>query len=137
MKGFPMNAMDSPIGLTPSQLISNQITELGDWRGELMTQLRQLVHTAVPDIKEEWKWGTAVFSLKGNVFALAAFKDHVKLNFFQGASLADQQSLFNAGLEAKASRAIDLQAGDDIHELALIGLIQAAAGYNHSGGKKE
>jgi len=123
--------------LPPSQHITNYITELPDWRGEMLARLRQLVLEAVPDIKENWKWDTPVWSQKGNVLAVAAFKDHVKINFFKGASLNDPQGLFNAGLEAKATRAIDLNQGDEIDEAALKELIRAAVAYNLSGNKKK
>ena len=53
-------------GLTPSQRITQQIVELADWRGQLLARLRQLIHEAVPDIAEEWKWDTSVSSQKGN-----------------------------------------------------------------------
>jgi hypothetical protein len=123
--------------LAPAQLISNQIAELADWRGTLLARLRKLIHEAVPDIAEEWKWGTAVWSQKGNVVSAAAFKDHVKLNFFRGAALEDPQGLFNAGLEAKATRAIDFNEGDKIQEAALKDLIRAAAALNVAGSKKK
>ncbi len=113
-----MKEAESGVGLTPSQLITNQIAGLADWRGQLLARLRQLIHEATPDITEEWKWDTAVWSHKGNVIAAGAFMDHVKLNFFKGASLDDPQGLFNAGLEAKATRAIDFSEGDDIAESA-------------------
>jgi len=90
----------------------------------MLARLRQLIHTAAPDINEEWKWETPVFAQKGNVVAIGAFKDHVKLNFFKGASLSDPHALFNAGLEAKATRAIDIHEGDEINELALLDLIR-------------
>jgi hypothetical protein len=122
---------------TPSQLITEQIAELGDWRGDLLARLRQLIHEAAPAITEEWKWDTAVWSQKGNVVAAGAFKDHMKLNFFKGAFLDDPHGLFNAGLEAKASRAIDFSEGDEIQEAALKGLVRAAVAYNLSGGKKK
>ena len=124
-----------PVGLTPSQLISNQIAELTDWRGERLARLRSLIHEAAPDIAEEWKWGTAVWSQNGLVCSSGAFKDHVKLNFFKGASLKDPQGLFNSGLDAKATRSIDFYQGDDIDEAALKDLIRAAVVYNLSGGK--
>ena len=81
---------------------------------------------------EEWKWDTPVWSQHGNVVAAGAFKDHLKLNFFKGASLQDPHSLFNAGLEAKASRAIDMYEGDTIDEAALQELIRAAVAQNSS-----
>ena len=122
--------------LTPSQLITNQIAELGGWRGDLLARLRQLIHEAAPGITEEWKWDTAVWSQKGNVVAAGAFKDHFKLNFFKGAFLDDPHGLFNAGLDAKASRAIDFSEGDEIQEAALKDLVRAAVAYNMSGGKE-
>ena len=73
----------------PSELITQQIEELGDWRGKLLAQLRKLILDAAPEVSEEWKWGTAVWVHKGNVVAGGAFKDHVKLNFFKGATLED------------------------------------------------
>jgi hypothetical protein len=132
-----MTPTASKESLTPSQLITNQITQLADWRGELLARLRKLIHEAAPDITEEWKWETAVWSQKGNVVAAGVFKDHIKLNFFKGASLEDPQGLFNAGLEAKASRAIDFSAGDEIPEAALKDLIRAAVAQNLSGGIKK
>ena len=129
-----MNAVD-PKAMTPSQLITNQIAELSGWRGDTLARLRKLILDAAPGITEEWKWGTAVWSQKGLVCSVGAFKDHMKLNFFKGASLEDPQGLFNAGLDAKATRAIDFSQGDDINEPALKDLIRAAVAYNLSGGK--
>jgi len=132
-----MKKTESKDGLTPSQLITNQIAELADWRGKLLARLRKLILEAAPGITEEWKWGTAVWSHKGNVVAVGAFKDHLKVNFFKGASLKDPHGLFNVGLEAKATRAIDLHEGDKINEAALKELIRAAVALNTSGGKKK
>jgi len=132
-----MKKADSKDGLTSSQRITNQIAELADWRGKMLARLRKLILEADPDITEEWKWGTAVWSHKGNVVAIGAFKDHVKLNFFKGASLKDPKGLFNAGLEAKATRAIDFSAGDDIDASALKDLIRDAVAHNLSGSKKK
>jgi hypothetical protein len=123
-------------GMNPSQLINNLITELADWRGEMLERLRKMILEAAPDITEEWKWGTAVWSQKGLLCSTGVFADHVKLNFFKGASLEDPQGLFNAGLDAKASRAIDFNHGDDINEPALKDLIRSAVAYNMGGRKK-
>lgn len=123
--------------MAPSQYITNYITELSDWRGKMLVRLRNLVREAAPDLREEWKWDTPVWSQKGNVVAIGAFKDHVKLNFFKGAFLDDPKGLFNAGLDAKITRAIDLNEGDNIDETALKELIRAAVAYNLSGGEKK
>jgi hypothetical protein len=111
---------------TPSELIDKQIADLKDWRGELMTELRSVINKSDPGLTEEWKWDTAVWTNNGNVCALAAFKNGVKINFFKGASLPDPKHLFNAGLEAKASRAIDIAEGGSIDKSALRDLVRAA-----------
>jgi hypothetical protein len=132
-----MKQADAKDSLTPSQLITNQIAELSDWRGKLLARLRKLILEAVPDIAEEWKWGTPVWSRNGLVCSAGAFKDHVKLNFFKGASLQDPKGLFNAGMDAKATRSIDFSEGSDVDESALKDLIRAAVVYNMSGGQKK
>jgi hypothetical protein len=116
--------------MNPSDRITAYIDALGDWRGQTLGRLRTLIRSASPDLVEEWKWNTPVWSCGGNVLAAGAFQDHVKLNFFKGASLDDPRGLFNAGLEAKASRAIDLHQGDRLDEAALRDLIRAAVALN-------
>lgn len=132
-----MKQADLKNDMAPSQRIDHYITELSDWRGDMLARLRSLVNEAAPDLTEEWKWDTPVWSQKGNVLAISAFKDHVKLNFFKGASLQDPKGLFNAGLGAKATRAIDFNEGDEIDEPGLKDLIHAAVIFNTSGGKKK
>jgi hypothetical protein len=112
---------------TPSEQIDQQIADLPDWRGQTMADLRRIINEADPNLKEDWKWDTPVWTAKGNVLALGAFKHHLKINFFKGASLEDPKGLFNSGLDAKASRSIDLHEGDTIDEQALKELIRAAA----------
>jgi hypothetical protein len=116
--------------MNPSDRIENRIAELADWRGQMIARLRQLILAADPDIKEEWKWETPVWSHKGLVCAAGTFKETVKLNFFQGAMLPDPHQLFNAGLDAKKTRAIDFHEGDEVNESALQDLIRAAVAQN-------
>lgn len=122
--------------LSPSQHIDKQIKDLPDWRGKLLTRLRKLVLEASSEISEDWKWDTAVWVCNGNVVAGGVFKDHVKLNFFKGASLKDPKKLFNAGLEAKASRGVDFQEDSKIDEAALKALVLEAVTFNKAGKKK-
>lgn len=131
-----MKKTDTKDNLNPSQQIDNYIKGLTDWRGKTTARLRKLIREAAPELTEEWKWDTPVWSHKGNVVAAGVFKDHVKLNFFKGASLKDTKGLFNAGLDAKATRAIDLNEDDPLDEAALKDLVREAVAYNTSGGKK-
>ena len=132
-----MKKTDSKDSTDASQQIDNYIKELGDWRGKMIARLRKLILEAAPDLAEEWKWDTPIWSHKGNVVAAGVFKDHVKLNFFKGASLADPKGLFNAGLEAKATRAIDIAEGEEIDESDLKDLVRSAVAYSASGSKKK
>jgi len=113
-----------------SELIDKQIADHPDWRGQFMARLRKLIHEADPDMDEEWKWSTAVFTHNGMVCAVSAFKDHVKINFFKGSSLPDPHKLINAGLDAKAHRSIDFYDGDQIRESELKELIRSAVNLN-------
>ena len=116
--------------MNASELIDRRIAELGGWRGEMLARLRKLILSASPGLVEEWKWDTPVWSNNGNVVAAGSFKDYLKINFFEGALLDDPAHLFNAGLEAKASRAIDIHENDKINEAALKDLIRSAAALN-------
>jgi hypothetical protein len=112
--------------MTASEQITSHIKDLGDWRGQQLARLRELIRAAAPELVEEWKWRTPVWSHNGNVVAAGAFQDHVKVNFFKGASLDDPHRLFNAGLDAKATRAIDIHKSDRLNEAAFKQLVRAA-----------
>jgi len=119
--------------MNSSERIDQHIAELGDWRGQMIARLRELIHEVDPDIVEEWKWETPVWSHQGLVCAAGPFKKAVKMNFFQGAALEDMHKLFNAGLDAKKTRAIDFHEGEAIDESALKDLIRAAVNHNLGG----
>ena len=112
---------------------------MDDWRGKMLSRIRGLTKQAVPDVVEEIKWrkpsnpsGVPVWSLDGILFTGEPYKGKVKLTFAKGASLEDPAGLFNASLEAKVSRAIDLNEGDDVDEKAFKALVRAAAELNAS-----
>jgi hypothetical protein len=123
---------------SPSQLIEARIKELGDWRGETLSRLRDLIKRADPDVVEEWKWrkpshpGVPVWSHHGGICTGETYKSVVKLTFFKGASLDDPAGLFNASLEGNTRRAIDVHEGDEIDEKAFVNLIRAAVTLNES-----
>jgi hypothetical protein len=122
--------------LDPDKLIDARIDELKDWRGPMFAELRKLINAAAPGIKEEWKWGTAVWTHHGLVCSVASFKDHVKVHFFKGSEVADPKGLFNAGLDAKDMRAIDYNKGSAIDAAGLADLVRAAVAVNVSSEKK-
>ena len=123
-------------GESASELISNRIAELGDWRGETLSRMRKLIKEADPDVVEEWKWmGTPVWSHDGIICTGESYKSVVKLTFLKGASLQDPARLFNSSLDGNARRAIDIHEGEKIDEGAFKLLIRAAVAANMSAGK--
>jgi hypothetical protein len=125
---------DSPQGAgSASELIDARISELGDWRGEMLARLRAIVKQADPQVVEEWKWrGTPVWSHDGIICTGETYKSVVKMTFARGASLEDPSGLFNSSLEGNTRRAIDFREGDKIDEKALKALIRAAVALNTS-----
>ena len=121
---------------SPSQFMDAIIKELGDWRGETLAKVRQLIKEADPEVVEERKWvkptspGTPVWSHSGGICTGETYKDHVKLTFFKGASLEDPSQLFNQ--PGTVRRAIDIYEGDKIDEGAFKTLIRAAVKLNMS-----
>ena len=116
---------------SPSELIDRRISELDDWRGEMLSLLRTLVKQADPEVLEEWKWrGTPVWSHDGIVCTGETYKSVVKMTFAKGAALKDPSRLFNSSLEGNTRRAIDFHEGDTIDEKALKALIRSAVALN-------
>lgn len=116
--------------MTVSKQVDKFIKDAPGWQGKQLARLRKLIHEAAPGLEEEWKWGSPVFTKNGMVCALGAFKTHVKVNFFKGASLKDQGKLFNAGLDAKAMRSIDIHEGEKINEAAFKKLVKEAVAFD-------
>lgn len=118
---------------TATQTIDNYIGGLTDWRGDMLAHLRAVIGAADPGLAETWKWNTPVWAKKGNVVAISAFKDHVKINFFRGSELPDPHGFFNAGLDAKAMRSVDLYEGDAVDDAALQEMVRAAVALDTAG----
>ena len=131
-----MTAKRGPNSAAASKNITKRIQELGDWRGETLARVRQLIHDADPEIEEEWKWvkpsnpGTPVFSHDGIVTTGESHKQVVKLTFARGAFLPDPKKLFNSSLEGNLRRAIDIREGEKLNEAAFKELIRSAVAAN-------
>jgi len=120
-----------------SQLIDERIKELDDWRGEMLSRLRDLVHQADPEAVEEWKWrGVPVWSHDGIICTGETYKSVVKLTFAKGASLKDPAGLFNSSLDGNTRRAIDFHEGEKIPVGAFKTLVRAAVTLNTSKAKR-
>ena len=124
-------------GQSASELISQRIADLGDWRGETLSRMRTLIKEADPDAVEEWKWmGTPIWSHDGIICTGESYKKVVKLTFAKGAFLKDPARLFNSSLEGNVRRAIDLHEGDEVDAAAFKALVRQAVVLNMAGKPK-
>ena len=132
-----MKTSDPSQGEPASELISQRIAELGDWRGKTLARMRKLIKEADPDVVEEWKWmGTPVWSHDGIICTGESYKKVVKLTFAKGASLKDPSRLFNTSLEGNVRRAIDIHEGEEVDGPAFKALVRQAVALNSSGKAK-
>jgi hypothetical protein len=132
-----MKKSDAGQGQSASELISQRIAELGDWRGETLGRMRKLIKEADPDVVEEWKWmGTPIWSHDGILCTGESYKSVVKLTFAKGASLKDPARLFNSSLDGNARRAIDIHEGEEVDTSAFKALVRQAVALKSKPSKK-
>src|SRR6267143_4104214 len=138
-----MKKSGSTEGQSASEVIDKRIAELGDWRGETLSRMRQLIKEADPDVVEEVKWvkpanpgGVPTWSHDGIICTGESYKSIVKLTFAKGASLKDPAKLFNSGLDGNVRRAIDIHEGEEVDAGAFKALIRAAVALNTYGKAK-
>ena len=124
-------------GPSASELISQRIAELGDWRGVTLARMRKLIKEADPDVVEEWKWmGTPIWSHDGIICTGESYKKVVKLTFAKGAFLKDPTRLFNSSLEGNMRRAIDIPEGEKVSKPAFKALVRQAVAFNSAARSK-
>lgn len=128
--------MKNTLPESASTLIDAKIRDLPDWRGKTLATLRKLIRAADPEIVEEWKWDTPVWSRSGIVCTGEIYKTAVKMTFPKGAALPDPARLFNSSLTGKVRRAIDIHEDERVDEAALQNLIRAAVALNLKSKKK-
>jgi hypothetical protein len=133
-----MKKSGASAGESASDLISQRIAELGDWRGKTLARMRKLIKDADPDVVEEWKWmGTPIWSHDGIITTGESYKKVVKLTFAKGASLKDPARLFNSSLEGNTRRAIDIPEGEEVDASVFKALVREAVALNSAGKAKK
>ena len=119
-----------------SQLIDERIEELGDWRGEMLSKVRNLIKQVDPDAVEEWKWrGTPVWYHDGMICTGETYKSIVKVTFAKGAVLTDSKHIFNSSMDGNTRRAVDINENDVLDEEAFMSLVRDAIDLNMSSKK--
>jgi len=125
----PGASEDEP-GEPASRLIDQRIRDLAGWRGKTLARMRALILEGDPEMTEEWKWGTPVWSHQGIVCTGEAYTKVVKLTFARGARTPDPSRLFNSSREGSTRRAIDIREGEKVDAGAFQALVKAAVAQN-------
>jgi uncharacterized protein YdeI (YjbR/CyaY-like superfamily) len=76
------------------------ISKSADFAKPILIHLRELIHTACPDVQETIKWGFASFDFKGPMCSMASFKQHCAFGFWKASLFKDKSLLSNAESES-------------------------------------
>ena len=107
------------------------IADSRDWANPILTRLREVVHSACPDVEETMKWGVPHFDYKGEMMcAVAAFKEKVTLGFWKGALMT---GLGTGPGDVMQNRGPFTSVKDLPSRKALTGLIKQAMTLNDEG----
>jgi len=112
-----------------NDLVDRYLAEQPPDKRALLTKLRALVQKAVPDATVSIKWGVPVYQRNGrNICALAAFREHVAINFFARPEvLVDPADRLEGG---KTSRALKVRGAGDIDSASILRWLKATAAAN-------
>jgi hypothetical protein len=107
---------------------------LPDWQRQTCQEVRDLVHSADPEVRETIKRSVQpYFVLQGNIAALQSTKDHVNV-FLYDPLIDDPRGIVTRGHEAKTGRQIMIFQGDSIDRSALLAIFRQIIDHNRAGG---
>jgi hypothetical protein len=115
--------------------VDDYINALPEWQQDICRQVRDLVHSADPEVEETIKRTVRpYFVLQGNVCALLAAKDHVNVFLYDGAIVPDPEGIITAGHDNKTARTVAFKQGEKINKRALKRMFQQIIANNRAGG---
>lgn len=103
------------------------IAEQSPDKRALLERIRAIVDKGLPDADVAIKWGVPFYIRNGkNVCALAAFKDHVAINFFASpAALSDPKGKLEGS--GKGNRMLKVRSAADIDSASILRWLNAAS----------
>lgn len=114
--------------------IDDYIRALPAWQQQICQQVRDLVHSADPEVTETIKrTKQPYFVLNGNICALLAARDHINI-FIYDPIAPDPEKIINQGQNNITARSIQVKQNETINEPALLNLFQSVIANNKAGG---
>ena len=115
--------------------VNAYLDALPDWQREICGEVRDLVHSADPDVQETIKrTAQPYFVLDGNVCALLAARDHVNVFLYDGAIVPDPEGIITAGRDNTTARTVAFRQGEPVNERALLAMFRQIIANNRAGG---
>ena len=112
------------------------IEEAQPFARPILKRLRKVVHAAVPDVQENWKWSNPAFDYKGIFCSMAAFKQHCIFGFWKHQLLIDR-GVIDPGDTIFGHRGRITSVDDLPTDKELTKILKAAAELNDQGIKSE
>ena len=92
---------------------------------DIAAQLRGIIRTHYPQLREDIKWHVPVYSLGTTpIVSIEGFKAHVNLKFFRGAELRDRGKILEG--TGKGVRHVKFRSTEDVDEGKIRELIDQA-----------
>lgn len=120
---------------TADPRVDTYIDGLPDWQQAICREVRELIHTADPEVIETIKrTRQPYFVLAGNICALLATQDHVNIFLYDGAIVPDPAGIITAGHANKTARTVAVYRGETINAPALTAMFKQIIANNRAGG---
>lgn len=120
---------------TADPRVDDYIAALPDWQQDICRLVRELVHSADPEVGETIKRTVRpYFVLNGNICALLAAKDHVNVFLYDGGIVPDPDGIITAGHDNKTARTVAYRQGEPIRAESLVAMFRQIIADNRAGG---
>jgi len=114
--------------------IDAYIAKSQEFAKPILSHLRDLIHTACPEVEETIKWGFPHFDHKGILCSMAAFKAHCTFGFWKASLLGDPHKVLSQVGETAMGHFGRITALSDLpDDKILIEYIQEAVRLNEEG----
>jgi hypothetical protein len=120
---------------TADPRVDAYIDALPEWQQAICQEVRELVHSADPNVVETIKRTVQpYFVLEGNICALLAAKDHVNVFLYDGGIVPDPEGIITGGHDNKTARTVAIREGETVNARALSAMFRQIIANNRAGG---
>ncbi len=130
-----LSIVDRTMTFTADPRVDAYIDALPQWQQAICREVRELVHSADPEVVETIKRTVQpYFVLEGNICALLAAKDHVNVFLYDGGIVPDPEGIITGGHDNKTARTVAIHEGEKVNARALGAMFKQIIANNRAGG---